>query len=198
MNLTGAEQLIRIMEDSGDQDLLDAIHIIRDPEFMRSYRRDVAPLLKSNCAQSECHGAIKGKGELKLFPTSKSPQADYTNFLILSLWAKDGQYLIDRRDPENSLLLQHGLPLKLATAGFAHKNVPMRQTAFNDTSADNYRRILSWIKVLQGAVPPPYHTAYQPPAGLRLNSNGVNFLEEKPTSAPASKPAEPGKDPLDK
>lgn len=189
-----ADQLRRIREHSGDQGLLDRIHITSDPEFMRAYRNVVAPQLRLSCAADGCHGAPAGKGELKLF-TIKSDQADYTNFVILSLWEKNGQFLIDRRVPENSLLLQHGLPVKLATAGFAHPKVPQRQTLFNDAKTDNYRKILNWINGLEGALPPAYHTEYQPPVGRKLNSNGVSFVaDEKPTSAPApaSKPTEEG------
>jgi hypothetical protein len=188
------------MKNSEDPVFLDRIQIKTDPEFMRLYRRDVATQIRVSCAQDGCHGAPQGKGGLKLF-TIKSDRADYTNFLILSLWEKDGKYLVDRRDPEkNSMLLQHGLPLELAKAGYGHPKIPMRQTLFKGTSADNYQKILSWIKSLAGDVPPAYRTEYQPPVGRALNSKGVNFLlHDEPTSAPASKPADDGtKDALDK
>ena len=189
LNRSKADQLLRIRKDINDQDFLDRVHITSDPEFMRAYRRDVAPHLKASCAQSECHGAPKGKGELKLF-TIKNDRADYTNFLILSLWEKNGKYLVDRRTPEDSMLLQHGLPTKLATAGFAHPNVALRQPLFRSATADNYVRILNWIKILNGAVTPAYRTVYQPPVGRKLTSGGAGFVSEEPTSAPASKPAE--------
>jgi hypothetical protein len=199
MSLNRTDQLLRIMGNSGDQGFLDRIRIKTDPEFMRIYRRDIAPQLRTSCAQDGCHGAPQGKGGFKLF-TTKSDRADYTNFLILGLWARDGKYMIDRQNPEkDSLLLQHGLPLELAKAGHGHPKVQGRLPLFRGTSADNYQKFLSWIKSLAGDVPPAYRTEYQPPVGLQLNSKGVDFLHEEPTSAPASKPADDGsKDSLDK
>lgn len=178
--LSRSEQLVYIRETSGQDRLMEDIIVKSDPTAIKEFRA-VWPGIEQNCAVADCHGGPKGKGQLKLFPRGKAPneKADYTNFLILSLWEKDGRRLIDRQRPEDSLLLQYGLPVK--DAEFDH---PGKHSAvmFSSKKAPNYKKLDEFIRGLEGPKTPNYGTKYQPPVGRKL---GEPTTDTQPAEAPA-------------
>ena len=69
-----------------------------------------------------------------------------TNFYILTQTKIDGRRMIDRDTPEDSLLLQWGLPK--ADAKFAAPDSERWQPYFRGTDDDRYKDMLKWIELL--------------------------------------------------
>ena len=159
-----------------DSEIKDDILIKTDPAAMRDFRIRIWPIVRSYCASSRCHGAEGGKGGVRFIV---KPGADermvYTNFLILDGTAIKGKRIVDRDHPEESLLLQYGLPVSASTA--VHP-VTIRQL-YTDTNAQNYRTIYDWIETLAGPPHPNYRLAYKPPFGMNLD-----FGRPKPPPEP--------------
>jgi len=173
--LSKTDQLIEIRDtsDHGGVNIYSDIVIKGDPKFMREFRA-VWPSINTTCAAANCHGGPRGKGELKLFPrgAGANDKADYTNFLILNLWEKNGRRLIDRDRPEDSLVLQYGLALDKAPAQARHPVVQGWKATFPDKKSGNYVKFQQFIKDLEGIHTPQYGTTYQPSVGRKLSSGG--------------------------
>jgi hypothetical protein len=94
------------------------------------FRTQIEPVLtKAGCNSGSCHGALAGKGGLKLSLRGYDPDADH---FVLTRQALGRR--VDRQEPEKSLML-----LK-----------PTRQMAHGggkrfDTDSEEYRRIAAWI-----------------------------------------------------
>lgn len=104
--------------------------------------------------------------ELFLFPRVRGLDADrleMTNFYILTQTSIDGKPLIDRNEPEESLLLQWALPREEAKYPVPDTLEKWRPR-FRDTDDKRYKEILSWINSLieanQGS---NYGITYTPP-----------------------------------
>jgi hypothetical protein len=109
-----------------------------------SFTNDIVPILtKSGCANSNCHGSIRGQAGFKLSLFGYEPDLDYAAIV------KDaGGRRIDRGDPEQSLILRK--PAFRTPHGGGER--------FSVRSLE-YRAILDWIKA--GAV-------YDAPGAPRL------------------------------
>ncbi|MCD4824606.1 MAG: hypothetical protein K8S55_08365 [Phycisphaerae bacterium] len=171
-------QVQEILENrEEDVDLLRDIHVQRDPKFMIEFRSKIWPLIRKNCAQSNCHGGSKPKGGLKFFVSSSaSEKADYTNFIILSGYQKKHQRLLSRQSPQDSLLLQYGLNREVSKNPHPLLNPKNPKSVitpmFQNNRAANYRMILEWTKKLRGPLLPDYHLKYKVPPGLDLDLSG--------------------------
>lgn len=166
--------------------IMDDILIKSDPRNIREFRNSVWPVISQNCGQLQCHGAPKGKGGFKLYNIpARTEKSDYTNFLILTLWQKDGKKMIDRGHNELSLLLQYSLPGDLAK--YKHPKSARVPLATSDKAAP-YRKIESWIASLAGSGHPNYRTTYQPPVGRKL-AGGASSLTAEPTDESTTRPA---------
>lgn len=85
-----------------------------------------------------------------LFPQGRdASRIAYTNFYILTQIRVDGVPIIDRDRPEESLLLQWGLPR--AEAKFQAPDVPNWEPRFRSTEDERYKSVLAWIKSLVAA-----------------------------------------------
>lgn len=90
-----------------------------------------------------------GDGEvvpgLYLFPRGReTEQIEMTNFYILSQTLIDGKRMIDRNAPEESLLLQWGLPLK--DAKFPAPAVPKWRPYFKGPDDPRFKDMVKWIE----------------------------------------------------
>src|SRR6202049_2063590 len=66
-----------------------------------SFRNHIVPILtKSGCNSGACHGALAGKGGLKLSLRGYDPESD---FFVLTRQA--GARRVDRQEPAKSLML---------------------------------------------------------------------------------------------
>ena len=95
-----------------------------------SFTNDVIPLLtKVGCNSGACHGALAGKGGLKLSLRGYDPDADH---FVLTRQALGRR--IDRQEPAHSLML-----LKPTLA------VPHGGGQQIDVDSDDYRLLADWI-----------------------------------------------------
>ena len=96
-----------------------------------NFRNHVVPLLtRSGCNSGACHGALAGKGGMKLSLRGYDPDADH---FVLTRQALARR--IDQANPADSLML------KKAVKAMPHGG----GTRFDDTSL-SYARLLDWIK----------------------------------------------------
>lgn len=128
-------------------------------EFSNVHRTHIIEYFQPNFAAGQIP-------ELFLFPRVRDLDPDrleMTNFYILTQASIDGKLMIDRNDPEDSLLLQWGLPREEAKFPVPEELEKWRPR-FRDTDDKRYKEILSWIKSLipanQGS---NYGITYTPP-----------------------------------
>ncbi len=90
--------------------LADDIIITSDPIIFEEFIRRVEPIILSGCATSKCHGGTEA-GDFALYNERVMKEnTHYTNFLILEQYKHDDLSMINRDFPEQSLVVQYGLP----------------------------------------------------------------------------------------
>lgn len=176
--------------DRNDTEFRNDILIKNDPKFMTEFRARVWPMLVQGCARADCHGGgEKPKGGLRLFTIAgNNIRADYTNFVILSTYEKDGKKLLDRSFPESSLVLQFGLPPEVAKTPHPR---PIPQI-FPAPTSTKYKTVFDWVSGLSGPSTPNYRLQWKAPLGMPLNLTGATGL---PLPGAGTAPAE-GETPL--
>lgn len=148
LSLTPTRQVQLIREHTGDK-YQSRIEIVNDPLVFRQFER-VLPMVMNGCGTSNCHGGGEAKGWRLRTARPRTELNLYTNYLILSRVRPHNQRVIDRRKPDESLLLQYGLPPQQAS--YQHPE-PVPATYPKGRDDARYRAILAWISNLQ--VPEP-------------------------------------------
>ncbi len=120
-----------IMASHGDRHATARVKVTRAKEAAPfSFTNDIIPLLtKVGCNSGACHGALAGKGGLKLSLRGYDPDADH---FVLTRQALGRR--IDRQEPSKSLMLR-----KPTTA------VPHGGGLRIDVDSDDYRMLADWI-----------------------------------------------------
>ena len=175
--------------DRDNSAIKDDIIIRSDPKFMQEFRKRVWPVVSKSCATMSCHGGIDHGAKFKLFNfPGRNERIEYTNFLLLDMVEQDGLKMIDRDRPENSMLLQYGLPRNLARYPHPGQVTP----AYRSPSDASYRRVMAWIRSLKGPIHPSYRVKYKPPAHMRSTGDkDKDDLNQEPSVEPAaSQPVE--------
>ena len=199
--LAPLQRAINIL-DRGHPTLRDDVVLTSEPQAIIDYRRIVQPLVQANCATAACHGGTSA-GPLVLNNTADvNDAAAYTNFYILAKYAQkqraggDQQSpfgggeverrMIDRMHPDDSLLLQYGLPRNQAR--LPHPEVKGLRPAFQRGREDTkYQAIWRWIGQTLAPVEPNYGIDYRPPVGQRP---GVAAADpDAPPAIPSTQPA---------
>ncbi len=156
-NFPAVAQEIR---DSTNFKFIEQISVTNDPPNMNAFNTMVHPYVLQNCATAECHGGDKG-GNFKLVTTTQlpTPEIKYTNFFLMCNYnGPNGAHMIDRDEPDNSLLLQYSLPYK--TSKSPHPKMDIGKIG---TSGDaRYRQISDWIRNLASPMP-NYNIAFSLP-----------------------------------
>ncbi len=136
-------QVIEMLETDPLDDALKAdIRILNDPASLAQFRRRVWPIYRQGCATDACHGGVKSAGGLRLFAQDLVSEAqDYTNFHTLDTHDSPRGRLIDRGLPDQSLLLQFGLPAGRAMTAHPVKIRPL----FYSKDDAGYRLVEAWI-----------------------------------------------------
>ncbi len=172
--------------DERDAAIRDGIDVLTDPRFMTDYRRVVWPIVRRSCASAECHGGPAAGGKLHLFAShGRDDRIDYTNFLILDGYVSPGgrARMIDRANPDKSLLLQFALPAH--EAEFRHPEGGPSRPTFTSRQSRSYIRMLNWIMSLHRPMHPDYRLEYSPPFGMKLNFAAAKSALPGGTAAPA-------------
>ena len=171
----------------------DDIRVLTNPAFMREFQSRVWPIVQNFCATTDCHGGAKPKGGLIFVRRGAgNEQVAYTNYIILDGFMHKGRRLIDRDRPEDSLLLQYGLPREQSKYDHPTRITP----AFTSREKTTYKRIFQWISQLQGPMHPDYRLNYKPPFGMKLHTSrttGLDFIDgdgdDGSTTKPTTRPA---------
>lgn len=184
--LEGYQQLALIFKVKA-RDFYDKARVLGDPEVFKEFKVIHRTYVMNRCATSDCHGGDKARG-LFLFnrrPGATADQIVYTNFYILNSYtsSKGGQQydMIDRTNPDRSLLLQFGLVPEDTV--FPHPPVRGMQAAFLRGREDKqYEMISNWIKSLfNNPSPGNYGVDYRVPG----SSVATPITDE---TTPAAKP----------
>jgi hypothetical protein len=172
--------------------MLDRIHIQRDPEFMRTFRGRVWPVVQKLVIEMFADRGIDPV-RLKRLMNVRNDQHAYTTYILIDGYTEGRRRMIDRVRPVDSLLLQYGLPEEFA------KYRPGRKLPeiYNGRRDRRYRRVLAWIRSLE--IPhPKYGLAYEPPWGLTLDFGKPGELptpeppaDDEPNETPVAAPNAP-------
>ena len=113
-------------------------------DSLRAWRRIHSSHVLGYFQQHFGDGAVRG---LYLFEKGRETgQIEMTNFYILTQVKIDGQPLIDRNNPEESLLLQWALPRE--DAKFAAPDVDGWRPRFRNSDDKRFKELVDWIKSL--------------------------------------------------
>jgi hypothetical protein len=190
------DQALKIINDS-DSAFRDDVRMMSDPPSLTEFRTRVLPTLVNGCASNVCHGS-PGAGEFFLYNKVNSEAVAYTDFYLLQSYVKTidaagggvfggatQRKMIDRNQPNASLLLQYSLPTDLADID--HPHVQGWKPLLKSQEDLRYRDLLNWIRAGLTPVDPDYGIKYQPP----LASNGSGHTTAAPRRrGPASEPAD--------
>lgn len=185
--MSRVDKALMIVKEKGlNSEYAKDIRVKGDPRTLLEFRppRGIWPIISQQCGSANCHGAEKGKGQFKLWNiTGSSDKADYTNFITMDMFIKNGMQMINRERADRSLLLEYGLP-----EGQTRTPHPGKcPAAFTSRDNANYKRIEAWIRSLKGPQHPEYGVEYRPPFGPKFEGYGPNIqLNETPTTAPAA------------
>jgi hypothetical protein len=154
---------------TGDAALANDVRIVSDPASMAEFRAHILPYVLGGCAVSGCHNPLTPVGGFALFVKDDSPQAAYTNFYMLQSYRKAPatggepvRVMIDRIHPELSLLVQYGLPQKIAAP--PHPAALNFHPPFPGRNDSRYQALIYWMVMSlrpEGDDFPGIH--YQPP-----------------------------------
>jgi hypothetical protein len=125
------------------------LDIRTDPEIIQVFKRNVMPVILTNCASSACHGNPNPEvTRLRLYrDPRRRDQTTYANYLTLREWMVDGQPLLNPAKPDESLLLHYMLPEDQTR--FRHPGDRKFTPVFRNRRAPGYIRIEQWIGALR-------------------------------------------------
>jgi len=188
--MRNVDKALYILENvsATNSQIKDDIRVQSDPRVMLTFKSRIWPSVRRRCATPTCHGGEEPVAGLKFYSVmSPSDRAIYTNYLILDTYKTGGWRMINRSDPDLSLLVQLGLPPDQAQVKHPGEISPM----FTGRQRASYRRTIDWIRSLKGPPHPKYRLEWKPPPGLTLDVSGGPQL---PPPGPAE-PVVPGAQP---
>jgi hypothetical protein len=146
------QKALRI-RDEGLAEMRQDVKVLSDPTTVAEFKV-VQRAILNGCAATGCHGG-PGAGGFALITPADTDAATYTNFYILNqhtLQVAGVRYrLLSRLRPEDSILLQYGLPADRVQ--IRHKETPNWKPAF--TQGNSYQMVRNWINLL-GPTEPDY------------------------------------------
>ena len=181
-------QKLHIMAKYRGPDYADRVEIRNDPEIFVEFRRHVLPTLLRTCATSGCHSPTNEEAfGFRLFKDPKKTDATvYANFIIVNDLERGRQRMIDRGQPEDSLLLTYMLPKKDVKVEFRHPGDVDYKPVFQSRKAPRLKRIQRWIASLK-------HPAED--YGVRLIPRPPMDQEEEDDASATSRPNSKAKTP---
>lgn len=144
-------QKLHVIAQYKGADYAEKVEIQSDPEVFVEYRRSVLPTVLRGCATSGCHAPTNEQAfGFRLFKDPKRTDATaYANYIILNDLSVGRQQMINRGEPEKSLLLTYLLPRKEVKVEFRHPGDVDYKPVFQSRKAPRFKRIQNWISVLK-------------------------------------------------
>lgn len=147
-------QQANLMLSKGPPGVFPGVQIMSDPAAILEFKRGVSRVILQSCATANCHGGDKA-GTFKLINPAAGTTALYTDYVILQtsvgVNGPGGRPIIDRVNPEASLLLQYMLPPDQADT--PHPKTPAYHGAVRNKNDPRYMEILHWIQSLNPVAP---------------------------------------------
>ncbi len=169
----------------------ERIVVESDPEAFALFRRRPLQIVYAGCARSGCHAGRSARVFRFPLGSVESEKYAYTTFVLLDQMESRRGPLINRAQPESSVLLHYLLPQENNPR--AHPPVgrgPAFKPMFRDTGDPGYRAVLEWLDFLLDPRPDyglVYENPYRGPFG-----SAVQAAEAPPATAPAAtQPAVP-------
>lgn len=142
------EKLQLIVATTGTK-YADRLNIISDPEVFTTFRTRVLPLIVKGCARPGCHSGPRSQVFRFSRGSHRSETYAYTTFALLERKQTSQGRLIDRDDPEGSLLLGYMLPSNDNPK--AHPPVKGKRPispVLHNRRSPAYRSVVDWINSL--------------------------------------------------
>ncbi len=176
--MNAADQAWAILTEH-NSDLSKDVELLSDPGAIADFRKPaVYGKILAGCAAAGCHGTT-GAGGFMLHTSGDNESQVYTNFYILQTFRKNiGERvytMIDRQTPDQSLLLQYGLPADIAELD--HPPVLSYRGIFRGKTDPTYRAVESWMRSSLPIIVPDYKIEYKAPS-------------TQPAAAPTTAPAQ--------
>ena len=151
--------IVRLLFRLRARELYPTVEVLSEPPALRLFRDRVHDTwLTNNCSTSRCHGGADS-GRLRLL--RKGPAAHrvrYTNLLILDRFrTRDGELLLDWEHPDQSLLIQYGLPRSETKT--PHPPVDGWKPAFGGRDQAMIDGVVEWMKSMKQSPRPEYPIA---------------------------------------
>jgi len=148
-------------ESPFDDEFSEDIEIEDDPAMFRSFKSPrVSGVILNSCATARCHGG-RDAGEFVLFNERvMTDKMHYANYMALIEYEKNGERLINRDNPQRSLILIFGQP---ETTGPGSAHPTKVDVVFPNPSNIKYRNLLGWLSSLD-VTPPDYGFSLDEPA----------------------------------
>ena len=148
------EQMFELVRDNPQiRSLYKQVKVRDDPPAMRTFRTRIHRHYGLNyCGTAGCHGGEEA-GSLQFFRERPTHIATvYTNFFMLDSFKAKSRYdMIDRENPDRSLLIQYALPA--ADALEPHPQVkgwkPLLKPQRGDRRDRRAQMVIDWINSLQ-------------------------------------------------
>lgn len=166
---------------------VDRVEILTDPEIFLEFRKRVLPQVIRGCSTSGCHVSTNERAYgFKLFNDPKrTPDAIYANFITLNDFKTEADSMINRNDPEKSLLATYMLPHDEVPVQYRHPGDVEYKPLFQSARHPRYKRILAWIGSLKipqedygvQLIPPP---TFRDPTTRPADDDGDNLGDDKP------------------
>lgn len=153
----GYEQL-KLLFDIRARDYYDKVQVREEPAPLSEFRRVVNANYVARYFQPT-FGAGQLPGLTLFSARPESENEAYSNFYLLNTFSYEGKPLIDRTNPEDSLLLQWALPRERAK--YAAPEVEGWQPLFRTTDDPQFKRYADWIGSLYKFTP-DYGIDYSP------------------------------------
>jgi len=157
-------------------DLIEKIQITGNPQKIEVWSKYQNQMLLggTGCAQSGCHAGVDkdgaAPGALRFVTRNpRSEQTLYTNFMIATQYrSSNNELLLDRNNPDRSLLVQHALPADDPGTVSPHPDVERSVAQFRPRDRQ-LQALTAWVKSLLPTA--DYEFDYEPSwAGKRPKS----------------------------
>jgi hypothetical protein len=146
-----ATQKLHVIAQLKGSAFADKVEIQTDPEVFVEFRRNVMPYVLRGCATNGCHGqANEDAVGFRLFKDpKKTAPTTYANFVILSDLAVGAGRVLDRAQPQDSLLLTYMLPRSEVKVEQRHPGDVELKPIFQSRKTARFKRIEKWIGSLR-------------------------------------------------
>lgn len=181
--MTPQDQAAQILSN-GNSQMRQDVMIKSDPLSLSQFKSGIHRIVLTGCAMASCHGTPNKAGDFFLHNPAGKDVDLYTNFMLMQTYKTEinGKELlmVDRARPENSLVLQYGLPQDAAE--WPHPKAQNFKPVFKGKSDPKFKQTDEWLRHTLAPIAPDY--------GIDLTKdaegNGATTRPARPRAAAAA------------